>query len=265
VFLFLACVTCSLMASPVPSTASRVIVVTGATGRSGSIIYSNLKATQGIEVRALVTNVTKAKGVLNCSKCDASEGIFVGDVSDLKSLTAVMAGATDLAIAVGLGPGATTSDMEKVEWKGVEMQVTALAQGRPSGMAVADLRVALISSMGTTNPKPPAYEGGEDLFYKLQAEAFLMSAGVGFAIVKPCGLGEGPAGQHELTTGHDDTKGLGILYHSIDRADVAAVMVQALLDRTTGLRMDLCSRPGKAPDLKTLLASAGWPWQQSEL
>merc|ERR1711871_315886 len=239
----------ALSIRPDATTPSRVVVVTGATGRSGSIVYRLLKANPDFEVRALVTNATTAKAVLNCSSCDSSEGIFLGDVTQPNTLTAPMTGATDLAICVGLGMGATKDDMKNVDWKGVENQVAALASGRPTGTAVGDLRVALISSMGTTNPKPPSYEGGEDLFYKLQAEAFLMSAGVGFFIIKPCGLADGPAGKHELTVGHDDTN-LGILFHSIDRADVAAVMVEALVERSTGLRMDICSRPGKATDPK---------------
>jgi len=171
-----------------------------------------------------------------------------------------MNGATDLAITVGLGPGSTKADMKTVTWKGVENQVAALAAGKPTGMSISDLRVVHCSSMGTTNPKPPAYEGGEDLFYKLQAEAFLMSSGVGFTVIKPCGLADHPAGQNKLTSGHDDTN-LGILFHSVSRGDVAAVMTEALKERVTGLRVDLCSRPGEATPPKTLLQGAGWPWE----
>lgn len=58
---------------------------------------------------------------------------------------------------------------------------------------------------GTTARNPPPFEGGVDLFWKLQAEAFLLSAGLGTAVViKPCGLVDGAAGSTSLLVGHDD-------------------------------------------------------------
>ena len=51
------------------------VLVTGATGRLGSQVYKLLRAQRGAgNVRAMVTNLTKAKEVLGCTKCDASEG-----------------------------------------------------------------------------------------------------------------------------------------------------------------------------------------------
>merc|ERR1719424_1482101 len=81
--------------------AGRTVVVTGATGGTGSLIYKQLKQTPGVEVRGLVTNLDKAKKVLNCSACDASEGIYLGDVTNKSSLMELMKGADSLAIAVG--------------------------------------------------------------------------------------------------------------------------------------------------------------------
>ena len=42
-----------------------------------------------------------------------------------------------------------------------------------------------IAAMDTTLDPQPVWSG-KALFYKLQAEAFLQSTGLGFAIVKPC-------------------------------------------------------------------------------
>jgi hypothetical protein len=42
--------------------------------------------------------------------------------------------------------------------------------------------------METTNPKPAPYMGGEVLFWKLNAEAFVAAHAVGSTIVKPCGI-----------------------------------------------------------------------------
>merc|ERR1712048_184108 len=76
----------------------RTVVVTGATGQSGSLFYNRLKAEGLWNVRALVRNATKAKALLKCSVCDESEGIFVGDLTSPPSLKNVMKGADALAI-----------------------------------------------------------------------------------------------------------------------------------------------------------------------
>jgi|AntAceMinimDraft_5_1070358.scaffolds.fasta_scaffold111426_2 hypothetical protein len=58
--------------------------------------------------------------------------------------------------------------------------------------------------MGTTDPNPKPFAGGPDLFWKLQAEAFLATSGLPFAVVKPCGLADGALGASRLVAGHDD-------------------------------------------------------------
>ena len=116
------------------------VLVTGATGRTGSALYLQLKARrtarallrareseptpckrrsspQGLtalsrrrqadsriaEVRALVRNVTKARELLGCKACDESEGVFVGDVTKPETLTAASTGIDTVAIAAAVG------------------------------------------------------------------------------------------------------------------------------------------------------------------
>merc|ERR1719174_2175963 len=79
---------------------ARTILVTGATGRTGSQVYLSLKE-QGHDVRALVRNTTKAQERLGCEVCDESEGIFVGDVKQAETLMNAMAGAESLVITTG--------------------------------------------------------------------------------------------------------------------------------------------------------------------
>ena len=104
---------------------------------------------------------------------------------------------------------------------------------------------------------------GSILFWKLQAEAFLMSSGLEYAIVKPCGLlSTAAAGQNTLLVGHDDTL-LSTAPPIVQRADVAAVMRQALISDTTNLRFDLCSQRGEPnPDLEGILQEARFSWCQ---
>lgn len=163
---------------------SSIYLVTGATGRTGSLIYKQLVAA-GFNTRALATSAETAAEVLNCTVCDASEGIFIGDVTNSSSLLPAMDGVSFVAIAVGVSGSSTTQVMQvcsdakttsnnpapcllprvcvcrlfkDVEWHGVENQVSVLASGATaSGRPLSSLGVALISSMGTTNPNPPAF------------------------------------------------------------------------------------------------------------
>ncbi|KAL1505075.1 hypothetical protein AB1Y20_008835 [Prymnesium parvum] len=238
------------------------VLVTGATGRTGHLLYGMLQHDPRVgELRALVTNRTKARQLLNCSRCDESEGIFIGDVTQPASLVAPMHGVDVLAIAVGVygGPNQSATQARDVEFTGVENQVAALgtqAGGTPR-------RVVLCSSMGTTDPKA-AVGGGSVLFYKLNAEAFLGSSGVGSAIVKPCGLLDVPGGKHALAVSHDDK--LPTFDFTISRADVARVMAEAALDDSAvNLRFLLCNGKRSDPpttDFAGLLRSARWPWEQ---
>ena len=68
-----------------------VVLITGATGRTGALVYNLLKK-DGYTVRGIVRSVDKAKEVLHCSSCDNSDGIYVGDVTDETTLTTPMEG-----------------------------------------------------------------------------------------------------------------------------------------------------------------------------
>ena len=245
------------------ATASKpVVLVTGAAGRTGSLVYKQLVPSGKSIVRALVHgNVTTARAALGCTACDESEGIFFGDVTNMSSLTAPFSGVDMVAIAIGLSGSTPTAVMQAVEWKGVEAQVEALVTGTIGAFPLLR-KVVLCSSMGTTNANPPPFEGGKDLFWKLQAEAFLATSGVPSTVIKPGGLTDGP-GHAPLLVGHDDsllTEG----HFEIDRADVARVMVAALFHKSAQLRIDLAASKTGTPttDLAALLDSAVWPWQK---
>lgn len=252
----------------------QTVLVTGATGRTGSIAYKllqNMSQQENSTIappRGLVRNITKAREVLNCDKCDASEGIFIGDVSNSSLLPdEAFSNVDSVLVAVGIGAGATREEMTDVEWKGVEHQVQKLITNNDNS-DLSNLHTVLISSMGTTYPNPLPFMGGKDLFYKLQAETFLGSCGISTTIVKPCGLDDKPGGQAQLIVGHDDTI-LTMTQSTISRADVAAVAVQAAISREDviahgNIRTDLCSSSKGVPtsDLDALLVSSTWPWQQ---
>ena len=246
----------------------QTVLVTGATGRTGSHLYKRLVADGVYNVRAFVRDVAKARKELGCKKCDPSEGIFVGNVSDDSALRSAAHGTSAVAIAVGIGGNATQAETKAVEYTGVQKQVAALAQ--QSNVAaiggLAKLRVVLCSSMGTLDPSPPPYEGGSVLFWKLNAEAFIAASGLSFAVVKPCGLLSLPGGHAKLLVGHDDAL-LATTPPVVPRDDVARVMQAALSfpadGAPLGLRFDLCSKAGTpTTDLQALLKQSLYAWQQ---
>lgn len=66
--------------------AKRSWVITGATGRTGRLLYNVMKTDPSLSVRALVRNATKAKEKLNCGACSKAEGVFVGDITKLSTM-----------------------------------------------------------------------------------------------------------------------------------------------------------------------------------
>ena len=149
------------------------VLVTGAAGRTGKILYGYLKADPRIgEVRALVYGSgtgspeerQKAKAALNCSACDASEGIFYGDVTAPSSLTAAFGGMDTVAITTAGGFGNDTQT-RAVELMGVENQAAALVAGASD---VSAKRIVLCSAMGNgVSPFGPQPAHGPPSFLKV--------------------------------------------------------------------------------------------------
>lgn len=262
----------AVVATPGPT------VVTGATGHTGSIVY-NLMRKRGHSVRALVRNVTKAKDLLGCSKCDESEGIFVGDITDASSMTKAMAGAASLMIVTAATPivkvvnGTYHISFPKggepidIDWHGAQNQLRTFAER--TGALLPGM-VVLMSTLGTERPdqKTDKYFKDYQAFYKLNFEAYLMSSGLQFTIIKAGGLDYGGTtpGVKELVVGHDAST--RPTPSTIARADVARVMVAAVENSkaSANLRFELCSRDGPATsddDLVKVLADARYPWDHA--
>lgn len=257
----------------------RTIVVTGATGSTGSMVYLSLKGTAGVVVRALVRNASKARDVLHCDKCDDSEGIFEGDVTQPSTLNTVMVDADSLVITTGpayhcLVPGAYIgckyypgADPKTMSWLGVKNQVFAFANS--SGPALADKHIVLISNDLTTVPDNflDKIDSGWGCFYALNGEAFTLSSGVPSTIIKPNGLGDGAAGEKAIVVAHDDAgwSPTDLNYEFISRADVARLVTYAATNpqKAAGLRFDVTSmKTGGTPttDVATVFDAARYPW-----
>jgi hypothetical protein len=268
---FLAAFLCSV-------THAKIVVITGATGQTGSAVYSSLKS-KGVTVRALVRSVEKAKKVLGCKACDASEGVFVGDITKPDSLAAAMSGSDTLVITTGPAVHCTIPQLyigchfykgaepKTIAWEGVKNQVSAFANS--SGPAIADRHVILVSNTLTTRPNNflDKIDNAHSTFYALNGEVFTMASGVPFTIVKPNGLGSGDAGKKEIIVGHDDQawNAMNPNTEFISRLDVARLLTYAALnpEQAKGMRFDVTSKAwGGSPttDVAKVFAAAKYPW-----
>ena len=241
---------------------SGTVLVTGATGRTGSLLYKELQ-NRGLTVRAFVRDPEKAREVLGCNACDETEGIYVGDVTDPQSLEHAFAdgSVSTLAVAIGASPQSSPEVQKAVEFDSLVSSVRAL------GLSSSEksLKVVFCSSMGTETTPPPKW-GGDILHWKLNAEAFLATSGIQSTIVKPCGLPPDMKGKNStLLVGHLGSITKGSDYHTISREDLASVMAEAVVfqKHCGNLRFDLCSNPGPPTiDLEGLLENARWEWDK---
>merc|ERR1711871_185214 len=245
------------------SASAETVLVTGATGRTGSLAYLQLKAA-GFDVKALVMNSTRAAAVLHCGACTEKEGIFVGDVTKPESLVPAMHNVTRIVIASASTPTCGIRELgckfpkggspKEVDWLGNKNVIMA-------GIKAGAEHVVMISSMETTMPDTFLDKLGHGwlLFYKLNAEAFLMNSGLKYTIIKPGGLTT-DAGGKALFVGHEDQGFNGTSSNEIARADVATVITEACKtpSLSTNTRFDLVADPKKAGtgDFKAFFAAA---------
>tara|TARA_B110001452_G_scaffold54769_1_gene42218 strand:+ start:203 stop:1066 length:864 start_codon:yes stop_codon:yes gene_type:complete len=258
---------------PGEATQARPVLVVGATGQTGSRTYLLLKK-KGVPVRGIVLNASKARQVLGCVKCDASEGIFVADVTKPATLAEPSAGAGSLVIATGpntiCDPYPTNCSCPKgqcpidVDWIGGKNMISAFARASaPYGLG----QVVMVSSDNTCFADNSLHADTDPLngFYKLNAEAFLMNSGLPYTIIKPCGLTNASPGNLSLDVFHNDAKTTG--HGVIARADIARLIDTALRnpEASSGLRFDFCSKPGPGtPDsgLVGVLERARYQWTE---
>ena len=195
---------------------SDLVLVIGATGRSGPALLGALKAEGYSKVRAMVRNPATAKPKLG-------EGIEIvqGDVRDAASLALAMKDVKYIVSALGSNSfNDPTNRPELVDFEGVR-NIAAAAK------AAGVKQYVQVSSLGVTNPNHPLNRFGKVMEWKLKGENALRASGVPYTIVRPGGLGDGPGGLVGIKVMQGDKLDTG----SIPRADVGTVCVKALGNR----------------------------------
>ncbi|EEF31399.1 uncharacterized protein At5g02240 [Ricinus communis] len=239
----------AVSASMTDSTSSTVLV-TGAGGRTGSIVYKKLKERSGQYVARGLVRTQESK-----DKISGAEDVFIGDIRETESIVPAIQGIDALIILTSavpkMKPGFDPTKggrpefyfedgayPEQVDWTGQKNQIDA-------AKAAGVKQIVLVGSMGGTNLNHPlnSLGNGNILVWKRKAEQYLADSGIPYTIIRAGGLQDKEGGVRELLIGKDDEL-LQTETRTIARADVAEVCIQALqFEEAKFKAFDLASKP----------------------
>lgn len=235
------------------STLPRTVLVTGATGRTGSLVFKKLQAKpESFTVRGLGRSPEKQQQVLG-----AQSTCFGGDIRKPDTLVEPLQGCNVLVILTSAIPvvvgqpepgqrpplGFLPGEMpEAVDYHG---QVNQIEAAKAAGVE----HIILVGSMGGTNPDHMLNKIGDGniLLWKRKSEQYLIDSGIDYTIIRAGGLLDQPGGKRELLVGKNDhllIEPPGGIPTSIPRADVAELVVQAILEpQARNKAFDVISKP----------------------
>lgn len=213
-----------------------IVLVAGATGRTGRLVLDELRRDPRYAIRPLARDVAAARRDVG-----GDYAWVEGDVTKPATLARAMAGVSLVVIAIGATERSGPNSPEFVDYGGVRHLTDA---ARAAGVR----QVVLESSMGVGSGGGLLgmllnLISGDALEWKAKGEAYLRSSSVPYTIVRPGGLTDEPGGRTGLVLQQGD-QGSG----RISRADVAAVLIAALdnpdaLGKTFEVISDDAARP----------------------
>ncbi|XP_073044453.1 uncharacterized protein At5g02240-like [Primulina eburnea] len=226
------------------------VLVTGAGGRTGQIVYKKLKERSDQYIARGLVRTPDSK-----EKIGGGDDVYIGDIRDTESIVPAIQGIDALIIltsavpkmkpgfdpAKGGRPEFCFEDgafPEQVDWFGQKNQIDA-------AKAAGVKQIVLVGSMGGTDPNHPlnSLGNGNILVWKRKAEQYLADSGVPYTIIRAGGLQDKDGGLRELIVGKDDEL-LQTETRTIARADVAEVCIQALIIEEAKFKaFDLASKP----------------------
>ena len=231
---------------------TKQVLVTGATGQTGSIVYNKLKQNKDFQVRGFARSPEKVKELFG-----STEGFYFGDIKDRTSLEPALEGFQALVILTSASPKmvAPPQSGERPQFEyaadGMPEQVDYQGQKNQIDAAIASgvNRIVVVGSMGGTNENHPLNKmgNGKILIWKRKAEEYLANSGVDYTIVRAGGLLNEPGGVRKLIVGDNDellSNPPDGIPTSIPRADVAETVVRALQEPSAvNKAFDLISYP----------------------
>ena len=234
------------------------VLVTGATGRTGSLVFEKLRNMAAtFAARGFARSPQKAE-----ERFGITEGFYFGDIKDPQDLATALEGCDALVILTSAIPQMKTPPQpgqrpeftypdggwpEQVDYHG---QVNQIEVAKTAGVK----HIVLVGSMGGTNEQHPLNKmgNGNILIWKRKAEQYLIDSGIDYTIIRAGGLLDAPGGKRQLLVGKDDemlNQPPDGIPTSVPRGDVAEVVVQALLEPAARNKaFDVISKPEDTPN-----------------
>lgn len=231
-----------------------VVLVTGASGRTGKLVFQKLLDHPVFFGRGLVQS---KKSLEKLNDLDIPEGrVHVADITKgvTPELEEAMKGVEAVIICTSAIPKMVAPPQEgkppvfeypegqypeQVDWIGQKAQIDAAKAAKAN-------QVVIVSSMGGTdrNNRLNALGNGNILIHKRRAEEYLVAADFSsYTILHPGGLIDEKGGEREIVLGADD-KLMAESSRTIPRADVAELCIQALSQADAQNRsVDCITRP----------------------
>jgi uncharacterized protein YbjT (DUF2867 family) len=229
------------------------VLVTGATGKTGSLVFRKLQQRQDeFSVLGFARSSEKVKQLFG-----TEADFYFGDIREPSSLDSALAGCQALVILTSAIPKMTAppqpgerpnfayesdSMPEAIDYEGQKNQIDAAIKARVE-------QIVLVGSMGGTNENHPLnlMGKGKILIWKRKAEKYLVDSGIDYTIIRAGGLLDQPGGVRELLVGNNDdllNNPPNGIPTSIPREDVAETVVQALRESNSRNKaFDLISKP----------------------
>lgn len=248
------------------SSQPRTVLVTGASGRTGAIVFEQLLENPQFTPKALVRSASSGKKLRKVVPAADLNSIVVCDVTtldDADELPSGLDGCEAMVICTSAVPVVSKLSIVKAvlkvpfnlikgrkpldfrslrfKWKNNGYPEIVDYQGQVAQIKLAQKlnmkQVIIVSSMGGTDPsnflnsvgkRPDGSGHGDILLWKRKAERYLVESGLDYTIIHPGGLVDNiPPGTEDFVLDVDD-KLLQNKKRSINRADVASLCVAAL-------------------------------------
>ena len=204
----------AIASSRVSADVKGIVVVAGATGRTGRLVVKHLKA-EGYEVRAMVRSLEKGKQVFG-----EEITMVQADVTKPSTLPPLLTGADFVISTIGVS-GKGEARPEDVDYGGSIALIDASKSARIK-------KFIMVTSGGVTWwTHPINWFSGGVLKWKRKAELYLRVSGLTHVIVRPNGgLTDKPGNLKKIIFTQNDG-----FPSSIAREDVAIVCVKALVHK----------------------------------
>jgi uncharacterized protein YbjT (DUF2867 family) len=236
------------------------VLVTGATGRTGSLVLAKLRQLpQEFEAFGFARFESKVQQVFN-----SIDGFFFGDIKNKSDIEVAIQGCKALVILTSAVPKLKGIPQagekpefefepgekpEQIDYWGQKYQIDAAIQAQVE-------HIILVGSTGSSRLDHPLNKMGDAniLIWKRKAEEYLINSGIDYTIIRAGGLLDEPDGQRELIVGQNDTLSINPpqgIRPVIPRADVAELVVQALREeKARNKAFDAISWPASEPPIK---------------